>query len=1264
MKNKKIKKILTIFIILILLVSTSAFLYASSVIDDPIELSFQDKNLYNAMKLHLQTENMKYNLDESTLTITVSKEELNQVEQLNLQGTDGAKISNITGLESFVNLRTINLSNNSIIDITPISSLSNITSINLSNNINVNLENLPNKANLEELNIASTKNSDISFISNLPKIKTLNVSNNGISVLTPLKTLRNLQILDVSENTAITIIDDILTLANLKELNMATTGITDLLHSDYIEDEYENGIYLLTKLESLNVENNDISIEPLLRTYWEEKTQTGETEEKVYLSNLKKLNFNYTKQNYVDFYSLSKLQTLTHLYMKGNEIYSIDDYIATLPNLQYIDLSENNIDDISGFVKYGYDDNGNEIIEDTLSAEEIILTDNYIQKITPLAKLGHPISYLDLSYNLIFYTNEIEYSMFPTGQNLNLRNQGRNKFDDNGEQEYYAMDIKQKAAKINQYIILPTLFQNSKDSRSKLYAEDTTFSYENIKLNTEAKYQTPGNYNIIIEPPVENEENYEEIEPKRLSITLHGGIADNSILYFEVIDDLSAVDSLIFKDSNLATAIESDLRSRIPADYADQYYVAKAEDILNITNSLIYETETLHLEEKKISNLSGLESFENLKKLYLSNNNLSSIDELKYCGYMEELYVPNNPNIGNNNSAIENMTYLTKLDLSTTGMTNIENLKNLITKWQKDDYYTLTYLNISNNEIGNIEKIGMINSLEELHISNIGIANLEEVEILTNLKTLNASGNKIEEITPLKGLSKLKFLTISGNKIKDITPISKIALDTLDFSNNKVKDVSSLTRTYTTIKMDTNQISDISNFEGKLITTFSVTNQKISQTIDNAENQEIIIALPEILKDSRDSSSKVYSANNLVTTNCELTTDGNSVIVNPVELGDNIATVKINGGNAHLTTFAIAAPLKGTITYNPSNETKTNQDITATIAFNRSNVTITNNEGNNAYTFTENGKFTFEYEDENGFSGTETAIVNNIDKIAPQSTEIKQEIVDKKVVVTIKVNEQIIEPEGWRLQLTSDKISITKTFTLDENETVNLVDEAGNATAVNVVVKIDRNAPRIIGVENGEKYNNSVTPVIEDENLDSVILTKDSVPVTNYKAGAEIKDAGKYELTATDKFGNVTKISFEIEMSDIITSTVLFVDETTLIIRDINPKTTVQELINKVQSDMAYEIINTKGLVVSNTDKVGTGYKIKMTNDKMYTLIVRGDINGDGEIGLGDLARISRIFVSSNANPSQLEVLAIDVSKNGKIELNDITVISRLKIEG
>jgi len=1259
--NKKMNKILTVFIILILLISTSAFLYASSVIDDPIEIVFQDKNLYNAIKLHCQSENLKYNVDELTLTITMSEEELKQIEELNLQGTDGAKITNIIGLEYFDNLKIINLANNSITDITPISQLSNLISINLSNNANVNLSNLPNKTKLEELNIASTQNSDITFISEMSSLTTLNISNNGISVLTPLKSLQ-LQVLDVSENTAITTIDDILAIKTLKDLNIATTGIRSLLHSDYIDDEYENGIFLLTKLQSLNISNNEISIEPILETYYQENTETGEEEEKVYLSALQKLNFNYTKQNYIDYERLSKLEELTHLYMKGNEIYSVGDYIATLPNLEYIDLSDNQIEDIGGFIKYGQDDNGNEIIEDRLSAKQIILANNRIQKIEPLAYINHDITYLDLSYNLIFYTSPLEMNQFSFEQGLNLTNQGRNKYDYNGEEEHFGLEIKDKKAEINQYIILPTLFQSSKNPNSPIYAENITFSYENITLNSDAKYQEPGCYNIVIEPEQEEENDGEEV--KTYSITLNGGVADNSILYFHYTESDSSIDSLIFADTNLANAIETDIRSQIGSDNDDEYYIVKAKDLMNITNYLISNTEVLHLEDKNISNLSGLESFENLTHVYFSNNNISSIEPLKYCENMVELYAANNPNMGNNNSAIVNMNYLKKLDLSTTGMTDIESLKNLITKWQEYDNYSLTYLNLSNNDIKNIENVGLINSLEELHISNIGITNLEELKTLTNLKTLNVSGNEIQEINVLEKLTKLKYLTISNNNIKDITPISIIALDSLDFSNNKVKDVSSLTRTYTSIKMDTNRISDISNFEGKIIPTFSVANQKIAQTIDSDMDEDIIIELPQIFKDSKISGSKVYTANNFVTTNCELTSDGLSIKVNPVTLGDNIATVKINGGNANLTTFSIAAPIKGIITYNPSNEVKTNQDITATITFNRNNVTITNNEGQNTYTFTQNGEFTFEFEDENGFTGTEKAIVNNIDKEAPQKTEIKQEIVDKKIVVTIKVNEEIIEPNGWTLA--DDKLSITKTFTEDANEIVELEDEVGNKTTVNVEVSIDKNAPIITGVDNGKKYNKPVTPVVEDDNLETVTLTKDEVEVTDYESGTEIKDIGKYELTATDKFGNTTTVSFEIEAlseEEVITSTVLTIDEEKLFVKDIQPNTTVEEIQEYIQTNSTFEIINNKDESVLGTDKIATGYKLKIDSGKTYILIVKGDTNGDAKTNINDIFSINSHRLGIKLIKGEY-LEAADVNEDGVADVRDIFKVNSYRLRG
>ena len=1407
MKKTKAKKqkILVIFIVLILLISTSAFLYASSIIEDPVEIVFQDKNLYNAVKLHFQSKRLKYYLNEGTLTITASEAELNLIEELDLTGSEGAKIVNAEGLQSFINLKKIILANNSIKDITPITQLNNLISIDFSNNANINLYNkssdicyLPNQGNLEELYIGSTNNSEIKFVNKLPKLKALNISNNGVSELESLKSLSNLQKLDVSNNTSITKIDDILSIKQLTELNIASTGITSLLHSNYESGVYEHGIYELTYLENLNVENNKLSIEPVYRRYINANDQ-----EEVYLKKLKKLNFNYTGQNYLDFWALSMLQSLTHLDMKGNGINYISDSIATLQNLEYINLAENDISDISGFIKYSYEGG----IEARLSAKQIRLEHNKIEDISPLSKLDHDITYLNLSSNRIFSTvNHIDFGRFSFSEGLDLTRQGRDKLDYEGNEERWGMKIKRKTAKINQYIILPTLFQNSKNAESVIYTENLTFTTENIELNPGEKYQTPGNYNVIIPPPEEEQQKY-------FSITINGGRADGSILYFEYVDDPYSVDSLIFEDPNLAEAIENELRE---ANQDNQYYVANAEDILNIENILIAQTNRLHLENHNISSLSGLASFENLTHVYLSNNDIPSIDELRYCTQMSELYVSNNPRLGDNNSAIEEMMWLSKLDLSNTGMTNIQSLQNLIRKCEENYNYTLTILNISNNSIGSIQDIGKMTSLEELYISNIGINDILEVRSLTNLKTLNASGNNIKTINSLQGLSKLKYLTISNNEIEDITPIARISLDNLDFSNNKVKDVSSLTRGYTSINMDTNKIEDISNFNGKLIATFSVKNQKMIYAINNNESEELIIPLPKIFLDSKDSTSKVYTSNNFIMTKCDLSSDGNSVVVNPTDLGNDIATVMIYGGNADRTTFSIAAPLKGTINYNPGNETPTNQDVVATITFDTTrDVTITNNEGNNTYTFTENGTFDFEYEDEYGFTGKETATVENIDKIKPEG-EITQEIVDKKVVVTIETSEPVVQPEGWEIS-SANRLILTKTYEQDANETVILVDEAGNTNQLNIEVKIDTTAPvitgvengqtyngtvtpviedentvtvilkkdetivenyqagtritepgqyvlevtdafenkttvtftieidttaptitgvengttynesvtpviedenlatvvlkkdgvvienyqsgtaitesgeyileatdefenkttvtftiyidttapTITGVENGQTYNESVTPVIEDENLSTVVLKKDGEVVENYQSGTTITEPGQYTLEVTDTFENKTTVSFKIEISDKITSEEATViegeGENAPIIKDINPNTTINDLKNKIQSQMEYEIIDKNGDVVSETAFVGTGCKIKMTNEKTYTIIISGDVDGDGKAEIKDILAINKHRLRKS-NLTGEYLVAGDVNRDGNVELRDILQINKFRL--
>ena len=95
---------------------------------------------------------------------------------------------------------------------------------------------------------------------------------------------------------------------------------------------------------------------------------------------------------------------------------------------------------------------------------------------------------------------------------------------------------------------------------------------------------------------------------------------------------------------------------------------------------------------------------------------------------------------------------------------------------------------------------------------------------------------------------------------------------------------------------------------------------------------------------------------------------------------------------------------------------------------------------------------------------------------------------------------------------------------------------------------------------------------------------------------------------------------------------------------------------------MEYQILNKNGVVITNTDEIGTGCKIKMQSGKTYTIVVWGDLDGDGQISLAELAKISKIGVNK-VTPSDLEKFAIDMNMNGKIELSELAAIAKLQVK-
>ena len=1177
LRKTKAKKVLSISIIIISIISFSAILYAANtVIANPTTITFEDKNLYDSIKKQLSAKKMSYNGNDVDKTIEISTNDVEKIEEFDLSTST---ISNLSGLENFTNLTSINLSKNTIAVANPLTQLKKLEILNISENpINTEiLSTISELTTLKQLNVANTQmNGDqLDYLKNLKSLETLTLASNNISAVEKISGLKSISKLDISVNTSFTDFTQVTSFKSLEELNVSGTGITTF-----------DGIKNLTNLEKLYAADNKsitttAGINPLFETQRVTVTDP-ETEKQVtvvepFLNKLTVLNLSSIgitgKRPSISFSNIGKLTTLQELHLASNDINNISG-VTNLVHLNYLDLKYNKL--TTNSIQSLIQKKNNEVVQsDTLLAEKIDLRGNEIVDISIFNSYPANIRWLDLSENHIYDVEPIR--KHSCSQALYLQDQD------------ITFGLYNKTANVDHYIILPTIFTYSKDSNKFIYSKDAEYEYtDGVTLNPD--YTDPEEYNVRI--------SHAKTSKDEIAVTLHGGVADGTVLHFKIGSTgnvNSLIDSLLFKDENLNTAIYNKLIATNQIKY-----LTNVPLIINVNRDAIDAIKELNLQhtgssaETKIKDLTGLENFYNLPVLYLQNNDVSTIEQLATCTKLQTLNLASNSNIKDNNQSLSKLTALSTLNLSNTGMTNINSLNELIaTKKNK-----MAVLDLSDNGLNNIDGLEQLTTLQSLSIANEKLTdeNISKLSVLTNLTTLNMNGNQIENIDVLQGLDQLKYLYFNNNKVGNLEPLKGKVFYELEFTGNKIKDISPLSshRTINNLKMDNNQIEDVSILSRISMTNeqnLSATGQKIVRILDSGASGKVTIPLPQIFKASQESGNKVYSGTDLLLTKCELDKNHENVIIDADALNGEVAQVEIILGNAKGTTLTVSAPLKATITYTPGNDRKTNQNITATISFVNDGdreIKITNNDGKNTYTFEQNGEFTFEFVDKYGIEGSATAKVQNIDKVAPVAT-VTQVKKDGNVEVTITVDEKVADVEGWTLtELDDGKFKLTKRYSEDANEDVKLVDEAGNTSTININVVIQAN--------------------------------------------------------------------------DTITSTSLKISEEELIIRGINPKLTVANFKNSIKSDMEYQILNKNGVAITNTDKVGTGCKIKMQSGKTYTIIVWGDLDGDGQISLAELAKISKIGVNK-VTPSDLEKSAIDMNMNGKIELSELAAIAKLQIK-
>ncbi|MEI6124462.1 MAG: DUF4153 domain-containing protein [Bacteroidota bacterium] len=155
--------------------------------------------------------------------------------------------------------------------------------------------------------------------------------------------------------------------------------------------------------------------------------------------------------------------------------------------------------------------------------------------------------------------------------------------------------------------------------------------------------------------------------------------------------------------------------------------------------------------------------FANLECLILKNNSIRDIDALKYYPKLKRIDLSDNDLESIN--ALGNMRDLEYLNLSNTKIMVYDTLQNLL---------KLKELNISANLLTDISGLSAFVNLQSLDISNNQLTNIDRLSKCVNLRSLKMNNNQIADLAPLQFLKKLEILDVTSNSINDYSVLCKL----------------------------------------------------------------------------------------------------------------------------------------------------------------------------------------------------------------------------------------------------------------------------------------------------------------------------------------------------------------------------------------------------------------------------------------------------------------------------------------------------------
>mgnify|MGYP001040130439 CR=1 FL=1 len=632
----------------------------------------------------------------------------------------------------------------------------------------------------------------------------------------------------------------------------------------------------------------------------------------------------------------------------------------------------------------------------------------------------------------------------------------------------------------------------------------------------------------------------------------------------------------------------------------------------------------------------NLEGLPNLEELYISSNPINEINtsnnpKLKT---LENEPMPINKNFDDANfykSIINEFNIENKTTLTTNDNLTDEQLKMIKRLSVRNNVYSakgiekltnLTYLYVSGNKLTSLD-VSKNTNLTELDASYNQLTSLD-VSKNTNLTYLNVYGNQLTSLDLSKNLN-LRELYIHDNPFNlGTTTIYKNTFDlneAIENGNLKTNNDTTKTFKYAIIngkKITSNNIEFDKTGTYKLRIYFDVkaSNSDVETIYGDYTINVILYKLLNYKYKINNEKGYIYTG---------LDTDGNTILSN----------LKINGGDGTLEIKDNKVLIKNNDEvireYKILNITKTDYDLSKEYIYTK----ITDFDINKITT------------------NCELTNVNNTLEIGYDG-----EVFNKYNIVSIKSDYKIY---GKWIYIVGE-LDINKIITINAT----LTDNKG-----------------ILEV----KYNNEVIDSLTELKIDfgSLKVNKDKIVLGEIKEYTEFMKNIKsdnlevklYKGTTLITKGNIeegmTLKVISSEYGEIMTYTITkeYVDVSKLeidkknYIKKYNVGTTYEEIRKEIDTSGNVKFIDRSGKELQNTDMIKTGSKtvISMgTKTKEYTIVVYGDINGDGKITMSDLVKSANYLLDETIISEDCYKEAIDVTKDGNVRMSDIIKLSNILI--